>query len=145
MSADRELPEPPKRPSKRDARASWRVRLGRLPWHLDKLRQLEEAIEVTLANKRFNAAGLAALMLRAQDARERIDGILAERPDEIAGMSADELVAWARLALASWPDQVLEVALALYCQRHRGHLEFVGEAGHRAVFDPLEGTWSRGG
>lgn len=118
--------------------------MPRLPWHLDKLTQIEGAIERLLEAKVVNGAALAALLKRAQDERATVDAIVAERPDELAGMEPAELVEWARLALESWPDQVLEVAFRVYSIRHRGQILFVGESGHRAEYDPVGGGWSRG-
>lgn len=143
MSEDRQLPDPPVRPRK-SARARWRARLPRLPWHLDKLTQIEEAIERVLGAKVVNGPALAALLKRAQDARAIVDRIVSESPDQLAGMTPAELVEWAGLALEGWPDQVLEVALRVYSIRHRGRVVFVSEAGHRAEYDPVEGAWSRG-
>jgi hypothetical protein len=142
MKPDQQLPAPPRLPPSK-SRATFRTRLAKLPWHLDKLRQIEGAIEKVLGQKTFNAAGLAALMARAVDARDAVDALIAERPDELAGMSPEQLVEWAGLALEGWPDQVLEVAFRVYSLRHRGRILFVGDSGHKSEYDPVEG-WSRG-
>lgn len=83
-------------------------------------------------------------MRQAEKSRAAVDALMREKPDELAGMSPEQLVEWASLALEGWPDQVLEVAFRIYSIRHRGRILFVGESGHRSEYDPLERTWSRG-
>lgn len=81
------------------------------------------------------------LITRAEAARTTIDQLLAEHPDELAGMTAEQLATWAANAMEGWPDQVLEKAFAVYGSRHRGRVVFVADSGHRAEFDPDSG-WS---
>lgn len=142
MSTSPELPRAPRRPARQERRASWRVRLPTLDWYLDKLRQVEDAIERVMDQPKFNAAGLASLITRAEAARATIDRLLAEHPDELAGMTADQLAAWAGNAMATWPDQVLERAFAVYGERHHGRFIFITDSGHRAEFDPEGGAWA---
>lgn len=140
MSAERrdQLPDAPTRPSHRSRRGRWRAKLGDLEWHLDKLVQVEEAIEKLLGASKMNAAGVAALFSRALDVRKGIERIQASRP-WMAGATIEELREWLELSLDEWPDEFLELGIRVYAARHKGRILFIHEGGTRAELDPEEG------
>lgn len=131
--------EPPKRPPHRARRGRWRAKLTRMDWLLDKLVQVEEAIELVLAMPKMNAAGLAALLARSASFRTDLERARAEIPDELAGATPAEIRTMLELQLADWPDDHLEVAFLVYGERRRGRILFIGEGGHKAEFDPMTG------
>lgn len=141
--------EPPKRPpSKR--RPRWRAQLTEIDWYSDKLVQIEEMLELLttaptddagnlIPGWRPNGNPIAALMLRAADFRTKLDRLLSGRPNLLEGMDPAEVREYLQPVLEEWPDQVLELALQVYGERHRGRFLFVAESGHRAEYDPAEG------
>lgn len=134
--------EPPTRPKNRPRRGRWRAQLTRIYWYVDKIVQVEEAIEDVLKFPKFNAAGLAALLSRAKEFREDLERIRKEQPNELDGASRDELREYLGLQMEGWPDEHLEVAFLVYGQRHRGRMLWVGDGGHRSEWDPETG-WER--
>lgn len=98
---------------------------------------------MVLVFPKFNAAGLAALMMRAGETRKHIDALLSERPDSLAGATPEEIRLHARQILDTWPDDCVEVAFEVYTERHGGRLELVAEdGGGRVAF--VGGTWAAG-
>ena len=136
--------DPPRRPAHLRRRGRWRARLGRIEWYLDKIVQVEEAIERVLGVAKFNAAGLAALMSRAAGFREDLERIRRAIPDELEGADRAEIRDRLELQLEDWPDEHLEVSFLVYGRRHHGRILFVSESGHRAEYDPDLGWESSG-
>ncbi len=118
--------------------------LDTISWHLDKVVQVEEAIERVLSTTKFNAAGLAALMSRAAQFRKDLERARAETPDTLEGATPEEIRNILELQLHDWPDDHLEVSFRVYAERHGGTLLFVGEGGHRSEFDADTGWESTG-
>lgn len=139
MSKPDELPPAPTRPGHRKRRGRWRATLSELDWALDKLVQIEEAIEALLTQGgKLNAAGLAALFARARDAQRDVRRILATA-GPLDGANLDEIREWLGRSLEEWPDEFLEMAFGVYGERHSGRVLFMGKSGHRSEFDPEEG------
>lgn len=127
-----ELPAAPKRPAHRSRRGRWRAKLSDLAWHLDKLVQIEEAIEKLLSAQKMNAAGVAALFSRSLDVRRGIERIQASRP-WMAGATPEELRDWLERSLDEWPDDFLELAIRVYASKHKGRILFIHEGGTKST------------
>lgn len=138
----REDGQPPTRPRKQ--RGQWRARLEMMDWQLDKMVQVEDAIEKILKSEKFNAAGLAALLARAASFRAEYERAKSAQPDDLEGATPAEIRSILELQLTDWPDDHLEMAFRVYAERHGGTLLFVGEGGHRSEFDADTGWESTG-
>jgi hypothetical protein len=127
------IPEPPVRPDLTgNALARWRARLPPLEHALDKLVQVEEALDQAIMSG-TNSAGTRALMSEATAQVVRRDELLAQRPDLLASMTPEALSAWLDTTLADWPDQHLEAALLVYAQRHKGAIRLATEDHQREL------------
>lgn len=136
---DKPIPEPPKRP-RRDRRARWRAKLPKLLYFVDKLVQIEDAIEKTIGNGKFNAAGLASLVKQTLDIRDKLDTLIDQSPDELDGADPAEIREYLGTVMEQWPNEHLELAFRVYAERHVGRVLFISDGGHQAEFD-AEGGW----
>ena len=143
----RETPEDVQEDGKPDFEAQARARLEMtfIDWAEDKVVQCEMAIGAltyeVLNGGKVNAAGLAALLTRAREARDKVElirqsmGIFSGSPEELREQMAR--------SLNEWPDQYLELAFAVYSERNKGRVLFESVAGHKAYYDLEEGCWVR--
>lgn len=136
---DKAIPEPPRRP-RRDRRARWRAQLPRMLYFVDKLVQVEDAIEKTIGGTKFNAAGLASLVKQTLDIREKLDELLDLAPDDLEGASPEEIRQYLSIVMEQWPNDHLEVAFRIYAERHGGRVLFISDGGHKAELDE-SGEW----
>ena len=128
-----DIPDPPRRPAlEGEALARWRARLCPLDHVLDKLVQVEQALDAAITSG-SNAAATRALMSEAREQRQQRDELLAQRPDLLASMTPEALSAWLDTTLADWPDQHLEAALLVYAHRHKGAIRLATEDHQREL------------
>jgi len=115
------------------------VRLAPLEWRNAKLDQLEEVITSCLTADRPNAVGIAALMKSAMKLRGEIDHLAALKPDDLDDATPEQIREYLADVMIDWPNEHLELAFAIYAERHVGRVLFISDGGHQSEFDAEEG------
>lgn len=114
-------------------------RMDPLDWRNAKLDQLEEVITSCLTADRPNAVGIAALMKSAMKLRGEIDHLAALKPDELDDATPEQIREYLADVMIDWPNEHLELAFAIYAERHVGRVLFISDGGHQSEFDAEEG------
>jgi len=113
--------------------------LGPLAYRLYKLRQLEAYTARVIAMDKDASTGVAALSKSAEKLREQIDRLQALKPDELDDATPEQIREYLADVMIDWPNEHLELAFAIYAERHVGRVLFVSDGGHQSEFDAEEG------
>ena len=131
--------EPPRSRDRARKDGGTAQRMDPLDWRNAKLDQLEEVITSCLTADRPNAVGIAALMKSAMKLRGEIDHLAALKPDELDDATPEQIREYLADVMIDWPNEHLELAFAIYAERHVGRVLFISDGGHQSEFDAEEG------